>query len=142
LEAAKPWGRWRCIRQSDQALIVGLGSGNGGTVIGVDASPPHELNLVADYGNEVDGWQAMNLYFNPFMKKKKVPLPNLMLVLMRTIEFGGLSHKRNTAHIADVYLRPPLLKFKRIDFFAAGEIAQAGYDHAREQLEAWLNRSR
>ena len=115
---------------------------NGGTVIGVDASPPHELNPMADYGNEVDGWRAMNLYFNPFMKKKKVPLPNLMLVLMRTIEFGGLSHKRNTAHIADVYLRPPLLKFKRTDFFAAGEIAQVGYDHAREQLGAWLNRSR
>ena len=115
---------------------------NGGTVIGVDASPPHELNLMADYGNEVDGWRAMNLYFNPFMKKKRVPLPNLLLVLMRTIEFGGLSHKRNTSRIADVYLRPPLLKFKRTDFFAAEEIAQVGYDHAREQLEAWLNRSR
>lgn len=115
---------------------------NGGTVIGVDASPPHELNRMADYGNEVDGWRAMNLYFNPFMKKKKVPLPNLLLVLMRTIEFGGLSHKRNTSRIADVYLRPPLLKFKRTDFFAAAEIAQVGYDHAREQLEAWLNRSR
>jgi predicted acylesterase/phospholipase RssA/CRP-like cAMP-binding protein len=115
---------------------------NGGTVIGVDASPPHELNLMADYGNEVDGWRAMNLYFNPFMKKKKVPLPNLLVVLMRTIEFGGLSHKRNTAHIADVYLRPPLLKFKRTDFFAAAEIAQVGYDHARQEIEAWLNRSR
>jgi predicted acylesterase/phospholipase RssA len=61
-----------------------------------------------------------------------------MLVLMRTIEFGGLSHKKTTSRVADIYLRPPLLKFKRNDFYAASEIAQVGYDHAREQIEAWL----
>ncbi len=114
---------------------------NGGTVIGVDASPPHELNLIADYGNAVNGWQVMKSYFGPFgLKKNRVHVPNLLLILMRTIEFGGLSHKQSIARIADVYLRPPLLKFKRTDFYAAEEIAQVGYDHAREQLEAWLNR--
>ena len=110
---------------------------NGGTVIGVDVSPPHELNLVEDYGHDVDGWQVLKSRLSPFARKR-TPVPSLMLVLMRTIEFGGLSHKKTTSRVADIYLRPPLLKFKRNDFYSASEIAQVGYDHAREQIEAWL----
>ncbi len=110
---------------------------NGGTVIGVDASPPHELDLIEDYGHDVDGWQVLKNHLSPYASKK-IQVPHLMLVVMRTIECGGLSHKQATASVADVYLRPPLLKFKRTDFHAAAEIAQIGYDYAREQIQAWL----
>jgi predicted acylesterase/phospholipase RssA len=113
---------------------------NGGTVIGVDASPPHELDLIEDYGHDVDGWQVLKNRLSPYASKK-IQVPHLMLVVMRTIECGGLSHKQATASVADVYLRPPLLKFKRTDFHAASEIAQIGYDYAREQIQAWLDSS-
>lgn len=112
---------------------------NGGIVIGVDVSPPHELNPIADYGDGVSGWDAFKNRFSPFVKEKTY-LPSILLILMRTIEFGGISFKREASSAADVYLRPPLLQFKRTDFHSAKEIAEAGYRHAREQIEAWLSR--
>jgi NTE family protein len=111
---------------------------NGGTVIGVDVSPPHELNLIADYGDGVSGWQAFKNRFSPFVKANTY-VPSILLIVMRTVEFGGISFKRRASEAADIYLRPPLLRFKRTDFHAAAEIAQVGYQHAREQIEAWRN---
>jgi len=110
---------------------------NGGIVIGVDASPPHELNLVEDYGSHVNGWEVVKSYISPFAKKR-AQVPHLMLVLLRTIECGGLLHKQTIVRVADLYLRPPLLQFMRTDFHAAAEIAQIGYDYASEQIQAWL----
>ena len=110
---------------------------SGGIVIGVDASPPHELNLVEDYGSHVNGWEVVKSYISPFAKKR-AQVPHLMLVLLRTIECGGLLHKQTIVRVADLYLRPPLMQFMRTDFHAAPEIAQIGYDYASEQIQAWL----
>ncbi len=110
---------------------------NGGIVIGVDASPPHELSLVEDYGSHVDGWKVVKSYISPFARKR-AQVPHLMLVLLRTIECGGLLHKQTIVRFADLYLRPPLLQFMRSDFHAAAEIAQIGYDYASKEIQAWL----
>ncbi len=114
---------------------------NGGTVIGVDVSPPHELNLIADYGDGVSGWQAFKNRFSPFVKSKTY-VPSILLIVMRTVEFGGISFKKHASEAADIYLRPPLLRFKRTDFHSAAEIAEVGYQHAREQIETWLSSRR
>ena len=59
-----------------------------GMVIGVDVSPPHELNQIDDYGHDVSGWRAIWHRFNP-TRHKRVYRPSILLVLMRVIEFGG-----------------------------------------------------
>ena len=110
---------------------------NEGLVIGVDVSPPHELNHVADYGDDVPGWRAIWSRFNP-TRDKRVYRPSILLVLMRVIEFGGISYRREKAEMADVYISPSVLRFKRNDFHAAQEIAEAGYEAARDSLTAWL----
>jgi len=112
---------------------------NGGIVIGVDVSPPHELNPVSNYGDEVSGWRAVWRRFNPD-HGKRVYHPSILLVLMRVIEFGGISYRRQKAESADLYISPELLKFKRNDFHIASEIAEAGYRAAHEALTAWLAR--
>jgi predicted acylesterase/phospholipase RssA len=61
-------------------------------------------------------------------------------VLMRVIEFGGISYRRQKAELADVYISPELLRFKRNDFHAAAEIAEVGYHASREGLTQWLER--
>ncbi|MGE3843047.1 MAG: cyclic nucleotide-binding and patatin-like phospholipase domain-containing protein [Vicinamibacterales bacterium] len=108
-----------------------------GIVIGVDVSPPHELNLVADYGEDVSGWKAFWQRFNP-KRHKRIYRPSLLLVLMRVIEFGGISYRRQKAELADVYISPDVLMFKRNDFHASAHIAQAGYAATRETLTMWL----
>jgi predicted acylesterase/phospholipase RssA/CRP-like cAMP-binding protein len=108
-----------------------------GVVIGVDVSPPHELNQVADYGEDVPGWRAAWHRFNP-TRHRRIYRPSILLVLMRVIEFGGISYRREKAAGADVYISPDVLQFKRNDFHAAAEIADAGYRAARETLLNWL----
>jgi predicted acylesterase/phospholipase RssA len=110
---------------------------NGGFVVGVDVSPAHELNTIQDYGVEVSGWQALKRRFSPIGRKTCVP--SIPLVMMRTLEFGGMSYKSTIAETADLYLQPPLLEFKRTDFARAAEIAEIGYRHARLKIREWLN---
>jgi predicted acylesterase/phospholipase RssA/CRP-like cAMP-binding protein len=110
---------------------------NQGIVIGVDVSPPHHLEPVVDYGDDISGWQAMWHRFNPARGKRRYR-PNILLVLMRLIEFGGISHRVRTADQADVYISPDVLRFKRSEFSAWAEMAEVGYTAAHEALTTWL----
>ncbi len=76
-----------------------------GAVIGVDVSPPHELHEVKDYGEDVSGWNALWSRYNP-TRDRRVYRPSILLVLMRVIEFGGISYRRDKADMADVYISP------------------------------------
>jgi len=113
---------------------------NGGYVMGVDVSPPHELNDTEDYGDGISGFGAAWRRFSPWASKKTY-VPSILLIMMRTIEFGGVSYKNSRLDIADVYMRPALLRFKRTDFHAAGQIAQAGFDCAVQELSDWRDKS-
>jgi len=113
---------------------------NQGIVIGVDVSPPHELNRVVDYGDDISGWQAMWHRFNPTREKRSYR-PSILIVLMRLIEFGGISYRLRAASHADVYISPDVLRFKRNDFAVAPEIVEAGHTGARASLGEWLART-
>ena len=108
-----------------------------GTVIGVDVSPPHELSAVSNYGDEISGWEAFWSRFHP-TRERRVYRPSILLVLMRVIEFGGISYRRAKADMADIYISPDVLRFKRNEFHSAPAIADAGYDASREALGQWL----
>lgn len=107
-----------------------------GAVIGVDVSPPHELHEVKDYGEDVSGWDALWSRFNP-TRDRRVYRPSILLVLMRVIEFGGISYRRAKADMADVYISPDVIGFKRNDFAAAAALADAGYAASHELLDRW-----
>jgi lysophospholipid hydrolase len=107
-----------------------------GAVIGVDVSPPHELNEIKDYGEDVSGWDALWSRFNP-TRDRRVYRPSILLVLMRVIEFGGISYRREKADMADIYIAPDVLRFKRNDFAAASDLADTGYAASREVLAQW-----
>lgn len=110
---------------------------NEGIVIGVDVSPPHELDEVADYGEDVSGWQAAWRRLSP-AREKRPSLPSILRVLMRSIEFGGISYRREKTALADLYFTPEVRQFNRIDFLRAEEIAEAGYQTSHERLLRWL----
>jgi predicted acylesterase/phospholipase RssA len=110
---------------------------NQGFVIGVDVSPPHQLDRVADYGDDITGWQAIWHRFNPTREKRSYR-PSLLIVLMRLIEFGGISYRVQAARYADVYISPDVLRFKRNEFAAAHEMAEVGYAASKVKLAEWL----
>jgi lysophospholipid hydrolase len=113
---------------------------NQGITMGVDVSPPHELNPVRDYGDEVAGWGAFWERWNPF-SKSRIYTPNILLVMIRTLEYSGISNKNLRLKSADLYMHPDVLRFTRTDFHLAEGIAKAGYDCARKNLLQWLSSS-
>ncbi|MBZ5596440.1 MAG: cyclic nucleotide-binding domain-containing protein [Acidobacteriia bacterium] len=112
---------------------------NEGITVGVDVSPPHELHPVRDYGDDVPGWQAFWKRLNPF-SKHRIYTPSILLVMIRTLEYSGISYKSVRLQHADMYMYPELLRFKRTDFHLAPEIVKAGYDCARANVLEWLSR--
>ena len=112
---------------------------NQGVVIGVDVSPPHQLDRVTDYGDDITGWQAIWHRFNPTREKRSYR-PSLLIVLMRLIEFGGISYRVQAARYADVYISPDVLRFKRNEFAAARDMADVGYAASKAKLAGWLAR--
>ena len=107
--------------------------GNGIT-IGVDVSPPHELEDVEDYGYTVSGLQALRSRFGLWGAKKSF-VPSIPLILMRTLEFGGISYRMTREGSADLMLQPEMLGFKRTDWHLADEIVDQSYRHAMEKIE-------
>jgi len=110
---------------------------NDGITIGVDVSPPHELHSIHDYGDNVSGWKAIWQRLSPFVKHK-IYTPSILLVMIRTLEYTGVSYKGSRLKYADMYIYPEMLKFKRSDFHRASEILDAGYECARTNLLEWL----
>lgn len=108
---------------------------NGGIVVGVDVSPPHELKSIPDYGNAFSGWRELWNRLNPL--RAKVPVPNILLVLMRTLEFGGISYRAQKAQMADLIIAPPMQAFERTDFHRAADIVETGYRCALERISEW-----
>jgi hypothetical protein len=74
-------------------------------------------------GDEVSGWQAAWNRFNPNCKKRSYRR-SILLVLKRLIQFACIS--------------PDVARFKRNDFHAAVDLADAGYRAARGALTKWL----
>jgi lysophospholipid hydrolase len=111
---------------------------NEGITIGVDVSPPHELHPIHDYGDNVSGWRACWKRLSPFAKKS-IYIPSILLVMIRTLEYTGISYKGSRLKYADVYMYPEMLKFKRTDFHLASQILDAGYECARTNMLEWLS---
>jgi predicted acylesterase/phospholipase RssA/CRP-like cAMP-binding protein len=110
---------------------------NLGIVVGIDVSPPHELNPTSDYGDMVSGWPAFWRRWNP-LRGRYVYTPSILLVMIRTLEFTGISYKNARLKSADIYMHPDTLKFRRTDFHRAAEIEQAGFDCARKAVAEWM----
>src|SRR5580704_5700552 len=107
--------------------------GNGIT-IGVDVSPPHELEDVEDYGYTVSGLQALRSRFGLWRAKKSY-VPSIPLILMRTLEFGGISYRMTREGSADLMFQPEMLGFKRTDWHLADEIVAQSYRHTMQKIE-------
>jgi predicted acylesterase/phospholipase RssA len=113
---------------------------NSGITVGIDVSPPHELNAIPDYGDTVSGWRAFWRRWNP-VRGRSVYTPSILLVMIRTLEFTGISNKHTRLKFADIYMYPETLKFKRTDFHLAAEIEDAGYNCARKAVAEWMEKS-
>jgi len=108
----------------------------GGFVIASDVTPYVEFQTNEDLGFHVSGWRLLWQRMKPVSRKRSSL--GIGDVLMRTIDFAGVSHKKQTKDLADLYLNVPLAQFRAGDFARGPAIIEAGYQFARQQLIAWV----
>ena len=118
------------------------GIAGSGMVIGVDAVPSRQFDPIEDYGLELNGWRTALRKWNPFGRSRNHSVPHILQIMLRTIEFGGVTFKRTNSQIADLYLAPPLRAFKPTDFVNAEAIRDIGYQYTMQQAKEWLTKVR
>jgi predicted acylesterase/phospholipase RssA/CRP-like cAMP-binding protein len=107
----------------------------GGAIIAVDVIPKVDLQVAGDVPPSISGWQVAWRKINPLTKK--VDLPNIVSVLMRSVTTAGRLHAGETAEAASLYLRPQVSRWNMLDFKAASPIAEEGYRNSREPIRQW-----
>jgi predicted acylesterase/phospholipase RssA len=76
-------------------------------------------------------------WFLPFLKPPRHP--NIFDLMMRTTLLGSIQKTETVKKSVDLYIQPPLTRFRMNQFKALEQIAEAGYDHASLALKEWLN---
>jgi predicted acylesterase/phospholipase RssA len=105
-----------------------------GKIIAVDLSSRKTYNL--DYDAMPSPWSVLRGRMLPFTRKHRVPA--LMTTILKATEIGTAERMRELGEQADLLLHPPVRKFGMTDVKSFDQIMQAGYEHARQELERWL----
>ena len=108
----------------------------GARVVAVNVSPQIDPTMIADYGLGVSGWRVLWGLLNPFAKDR-LPVPTLPSLLMRTMTFGTGARVAPGLGPADLYLGPPLERFKINEFHRGPEMSAVAYQFALPRTTAW-----
>ncbi len=106
-----------------------------GPLVAVNASPEMDMNQNYRFSSSFSGWKALLDKFNPFSKGEKAP--QIMNIMMRTIEVNTVSHLEDSKELTDIFIQPPIHKFSIRDFDAYQEIIEVGYQEAKRCIEQW-----
>lgn len=106
-----------------------------GLLIAVNASPEMDMNQNYHFSASFSGWKALFDKVNPFSTGEKAP--QIMNIMMRTIEVNTVSHLDESKEITDIFIQPPINDFSIKDFDAYDEIIEVGYKEAKKSIAAW-----
>ncbi|HZQ63535.1 MAG TPA: cyclic nucleotide-binding and patatin-like phospholipase domain-containing protein [Casimicrobiaceae bacterium] len=111
-----------------------------GTVIAVNPMPPRDHVKSYRFGPSLSGWQALAGRLRMF--GSKVRAPSILGSVMRATEINSAHRMRQPAFraLADVLIEPALAQFPILAFDRYGEIAQVGYEAAKEAIASWQAR--
>jgi NTE family protein/lysophospholipid hydrolase len=104
-----------------------------GTVIAVNSNSPSDLMVDERYQEIPSPWRILWSRLNPFSQSIKTP--SIVDIMRRTASLAGASKEKALTAEADICLTPPVAQFGLLDFPAIREIAEAGYEYAKEELE-------
>ena len=145
-------GVWPPINHDGELLVDGAVLNNlpidvmheycEGSVIAVDVSAPLDLQENPSYGVSISGWQILWNRISPFAPA--LVLPGISSILIRAAELASVRAQQQVManDSSDLYIRPPVTRFPAMDFEAIREIASVGYDHAKAEIQTWLEQIR
>jgi len=105
-----------------------------GTIVAVDLSADRIYEV--DYPSLPSPWAILLGRHLPFARKYRVP--GMSTVMLKATELGTLHHVRAMGAQADLLLQPPVRRFGLTEVRAFDRIVEAGYEHAKAEIAAWL----
>jgi len=109
----------------------------GGKMIAVDVNPKEDLLANDEYEFGLSGTRVLMSKMLPFVEPMNVP--NIMDIIARSTAIGGLAKRMEVMESgANLYLQPPVERFPITDHKQAREIAEVGYDYAKNAVAEWL----
>jgi len=106
-----------------------------GLLIAVNASPEMDMNQNYRFSASFSGWKALFDRFNPFSTGEHAP--QIMNIMMRTIEVNTVSHLDDSKELTDMFIQPPINNFSIKDFDAYEAIIEVGYQEGKKCIEEW-----
>ena len=113
-----------------------------GPLIAVDVVPSVDADLGASDAHSPSGWAIAWNRINPF--GKPMQMPGIVSVLQRAGALGSIYNRQRMINqkIADLYIRPPVERFKILDFSVADQAVEIGYAHGVKEIAAWSRHER
>lgn len=109
------------------------------TILAVDVGSQDDSDMT-NYGDELSGWWLLWNKWNPFGKKIRVPnLPEIQSRLAYVSCVRQLEQVKRSDYCT--YIRPPIDKYKTLQFASFDEIFEVGYIHGKNFLENSTNDS-
>jgi len=103
-------------------------------IIAVDLSSFEEVKV--DYSAVPSPWAVFRGRYLPFSRRHRVP--SLSNIMLKATLLGTMERVKEQGKQADILLNPPVRKFGMTEVKSFEKIVQAGYDHAKHELGAWL----
>jgi len=94
--------------------------------------------MLVDYDQVPSPWAIFRGRYLPFARRYRVP--SLANIMLKATLLGTLERVRQQGKLADILLNPPVRRFGLTEVRSFEKIVQAGYDHAKTELGAWLER--
>ncbi|XP_074021236.1 patatin-like phospholipase domain-containing protein 6 [Numenius arquata] len=105
------------------------------TVIAIDVGSQDETDL-CNYGDSLSGWWLLWKRLNPWAEKVKVPdMAEIQSRLAYVSCVRQLEVVKSSSYCE--YIRPPIDRFKTMDFRKFDEIYDVGYQHGKVVFEGW-----
>ena len=105
-----------------------------GKIIAVDLSSHKSYEV--EYPSIPSPWAILAGRLLPFFRRHRVP--SLATTILKATEIGTQNQVRESGKQADLLMQPPVRQFSLTGVKAFDRIVDAGYQHARSELEKWL----
>ncbi|XP_076755924.1 patatin like phospholipase domain containing sws isoform X3 [Xylocopa sonorina] len=105
-------------------------------ILAIDVGSQDDTDLT-NYGDSLSGWWLLWKRWNPFATPVKVPnLPDIQSRLAYVSCVRQLEEVKNSDYCE--YIRPPIDKYKTLQFANFDEIKDVGYQHGKSYFEGQL----
>jgi len=111
-----------------------------GPGIVVCVSPKREVLVDEAFTEMPSSWQVLRSRLNPF--KPSINVPGIPATMLRALMVASNRKSREVELEAEFYLRPPIDRFRLDNFEKVEEIADVGYQYARDEIRKWKESNR